>query len=296
MARMVASARSQGVSNLFQTPDMSTRAFLQAEGFSEKMIQRFFMPFFGGVCLDPAIESSSRVFRYVLRIFAEGDVVLPARGMEAIAAQLAENIPDKRIRTGTRVESVGQQRVVLQSGEIVTCRGVVVATEGPETARLLGKPSDIASRGETCLYFAAEKAPIDGPYLILNGEADSAINSVTVPSLVAETYAPAGQALISVVLIGNGIFNHGQTTSMVREELSGWFGPAVGNWRHLKTYRIEHALPAQPPPMPDPTNPASTVQQGICVCGEYGSVPGIQWALLSGRHAAQTILADITAH
>jgi hypothetical protein len=35
------------------------------------------------------------------------------------------------------------------------------------------------------------------------------------------------------------------------------------------------------------------VKPGIYVCGEYQSVPGIQWALLSGRHAAEAIIKEL---
>ena len=143
----------------------------------------------------------------------------------------------------------------------------------------------MASHGEWCLYFSAETAPVDAPYLILNGEAAGIVNSVTVPSAVAPGYAPPERALVSVVVIGHPNLDERRVETMVRKELKGWFGPAVGDWHHLKTYRIDHGLPAQPPPMPDPTVPAAPAAPGIYVCGEYGSVPGIQWALLSGRHA-----------
>ncbi len=76
----------------------------------------------------------------------------------------------------------------------------------------------------------------------------------------------------------------------VRRELTGWFGPAVADWHHLKTYRIRHALPAQPPPISDPAIGPVTAKPGIYICGAYGSVPGIQWALLSGRRAAEAVL------
>jgi hypothetical protein len=46
-------------------PDMTAIDFLRAEGFSEKIIQKFFIPFFSGVCLDPQIRASSRVFQYI---------------------------------------------------------------------------------------------------------------------------------------------------------------------------------------------------------------------------------------
>lgn len=93
--------RQTGVSALFQKPDMPTIDLLRAEGFSEKIIQRFFKPFFDGVCLGPEIKTSSRVFQYLFRIFAEGDVALPSRGMAAVPQQLAEGLPDERILTGT---------------------------------------------------------------------------------------------------------------------------------------------------------------------------------------------------
>ena len=294
MIRIASSARRGSVSSLFRSPDMTTLEFLQSQGISEKMIERFFKPFFGGVCLDPAIQASSNVFKYVLRVFAEGDVALPGQGMAAIAGQLAEDLPEGAIRTGTRVESIHPGGAVLKSGQTLKGRAVVLATDGPQTLRLLGKPASMLSHGELCLYFTAPETPINAPYLILNGEGTGVINSLTVPSDVAPAYAPAGEALISVVLTGHLDLDDRTAESAVRTELTDWFGPEVEKWRHLKTYRIQHALPAQPPPMPDPTVPAKSVKPGIYVCGEYQSVPGIQWALLSGRHAADAVIKELT--
>jgi phytoene dehydrogenase-like protein len=281
------------VSDLFKEPDINTIDFLKAEGFSAKIIQKFFIPFFSGVCLDPQIQASSRIFRYIFRIFAEGDVALPAQGMGAIPAQLAESLPQGSIRTAARVESIDQGKVVLTSGEIIKGQAVVLATEGPETARLAGVSAQGGSRGELCLYYAAKNPPIDKPYLVLNGDGTGWVNSLTVPSTVAPTYAPAGQHLVSVVVIGHMDADDTSVEHTVRQELTEWFGPAVGEWRHLKTDRILHALPEQPPPMPDPTVAAPPTRPGLFVCGEYGSAPGIQWAMLSGRHAAQAVLKDL---
>jgi len=290
MIRLVLNVRWGTPSRIFQKQDMPTMEFLRLKGFSEKIIDRFFKPFFAGVCLDPEIKASSRVFQYIFRIFSEGDVALPGEGMAAIVAQLMDDFPPDRIRTGVRVESIHPGSAVLVSGEIVDGFAVVLATEGPETARLLGAPPTIDSRGELCLYFAAKKPPIAEPYLILNGDGTGWVNSLTVPSIVAPTYAPAGQHLISVVVIGHLDAGDTSVESIVREELAEWFGPVVGDWQHLKTYRIVHALPEQSPPMPDPTLGIAAEKPGIYVCGEYGSVPGIQWALLSGRRAAEEVL------
>jgi phytoene dehydrogenase-like protein len=292
LVRMTIAACRSTVSNIFAQPDMTTIEYLHRQGFSEKMIHCFFRPFFAGVCLDEDLQASSRVLRYVLRLFAQGDVALPRRGMGAIAQELGGGLPPQCLHTETKVESIHSGGVVLTSGQEIQCRAVVLATHGPETARLLGKTDSISSHAEICLYFAAKKAPIKAPFLVLNGEGDGVINSLTVPSIVADSYAPAGQALISVVVLGEGI-NTPALEETVKQELIGWFGPAVDNWRHLKTYRIAHALPAQPPPCPDPTVPAARVKPGVYMCGEYGSIPGIQWAMLSGRYAAEAILSDL---
>jgi len=291
--RMIKLASKVGrakVSALFESPDMLTIDFLRTEGFSEKIIEKFFIPFFRGISLDPDIEVSSRVFQYIFRIFAAGDVALPAAGMGAIPAQLAENLPDGSIRTGTRVGSIHHKKVVLTSGETINGQTVVVATEGPETAKLLGEPLTIDSRGELCLYYAAEAPPVEEPYLILNGDRTGWINNLTIPSQVAPSYAPPGQTLISVVVIGNLSADDVSVESAVRGQLTAWFGSQVRDWRHLKTYRITHALPAQPPPMPDPTVSLLSHKPGIFISGEYGSAPGIQWAMLSGRHAAEAVM------
>ena len=251
------------------------------------------MPFFRGISLDPEIGVSSRVFQYIMRIFAEGDAALPAQGMGAIPAQLAENLPEGSIRTDARVGSIHQGKVELTSGEIITGRVVILATEGPETARLLGSKQITDSRGELCLYYAAKAPPIEQPYLILNGDRTGWINSLTIPSQVAPSYAPPGQALISVVVVGHLSSDDDTIEAAVRGQLSAWFGAPVRDWRHLKTYRIRHALPAQAPPMPDPTVAVTPIKPRIFVCGEYGSVPGIQWAMLSGRHAAEAVIKEL---
>ena len=58
-------------------------------------------------------------------------------------------------------------------------------------------------------------------------------------------------------------------------------------------YRIRHAFSEQVPPMQNPTIPNVKIEQGIYVCGEYCSVPSIQWAMVSGRQAAEALMADM---
>jgi phytoene dehydrogenase-like protein len=291
MARLNRRITRVGPEEILRGPDSPTPDFLRGEGFSELMIERFFMPFFSGVCLDPQIKASSRVFQYIFRMFAMGDVSIPARGMEEISKQIAAGIEPDRLRTGVRVRAVKQGTVTLESGEELSCRKAVLAVEAPEVERLLGFPARSGSRGEHCLYFSAEEPPLREPLLVVNAEGKGPINNLCVPSLVASTYAPAGRSLISVTVIGEHLVSKSNLEEAVRDQLSEWYGKVANRWDLLRIYSIRHALPDQPAPAPDPTVAVGELRPGIFVCGEYGSLPSIQWALMSGRLAAEAVLA-----
>ncbi len=215
--------------------------------------------------------------------------------MGAIPSQIASRLPADSLRLNARVESIQDQSAFLSNGEKLTARALVLAGEGPETTRLLGEEKRPGSRSATCLYFAADEPPFGEPLLILNGEGEGPVNSVTVPSLVAPAYAPGGQALIAVTIIGLPSLRDNELTETVRSQLAGWFGPKVSAWRHLRTYWIRHALPLQIPPLPDPTAPARPVRPGLYVCGEYGDPASLQWAMFSGRKAAEAVIEFLKA-
>jgi predicted NAD/FAD-dependent oxidoreductase len=82
--------------------------------------------------------------------------------------------------------------------------------------------------------------------------------------------------------------------SNVRRQLSGWFGDVVDGWRHLRTYRIAHALPAKLPPTLDPADRAVRLGPGMFVCGDHRETASIQGALASGRRAAQAVVHELT--
>lgn len=291
MARLNRRLTRAGPEEILRGPDIQTPDFLRAEGFSELMIERFFMPFFSGVCLDPQIKVSSRVFQYIFRMFAMGDVGIPARGMEEIPKQIAGAIEPDRLRTGVRVRALKQGTVTLESGEELSCRQAVLAVEAPEVERLLDFAPRTGSRGEHCLYFSAEEPPLREPLLVVNAEGRGPINNLCVPSLLASTYAPAGRSLISVTVIGEHLVSKSNLEEAVRDQLGEWYGKVANRWDLLRIYSIRHALPDQPAPAPDPTVAAGELRPGIFVCGEYGSLPSIQWALMSGRLAAEAVLS-----
>ena len=276
--------------DLYNRPETTTLQALRSIGFSENMIDRFFRPFIGGVFFDPSLGVSSRMFEFGFRMFSMGDTALPSGGMGAIPEQVASLLPEGTVRKGARVESIQEDGVILKSGEKINAQSVVVATEGPEAARLLADKEKPGSRSVTCLYFEAKEPPLLEPLLVLNGEGKGPINSLCFPSNLAPSYAPKGKSLVSVTIIGNPDQSDQQLESVVRWQLTEWFGSGVDGWRYLRTYRILHALPMQIPPVCDPTSRPHQIRPGLFICGEYQNVASIQWAMVSGRQAAEAVM------
>lgn len=127
---------------------------LRRAGVPRQTAEEFFAPFLRGIFLEERLTTSSRFLEFVLRSFAAGPAALPAAGMGAIAAQLAERVD---VRTGSAVAAVGPHAVSLESGEQLRARAVVVAAAG-----IVGEPAH-GWNGVTCIYFDAPAAPIPGP-------------------------------------------------------------------------------------------------------------------------------------
>ena len=301
-------ARRGSLEDLFARPETATIDALRTHGFTRSMIERFFRPFLGGVFLDPELRTSSRQLEFVMRMFAAGDTAVPALGMGEIPRQLADALPSGWVLTGVGVKSIEPGSVRLNNGERITCRRVVLAADAPGAARLLadavastdaatvpaarhraaGDPAGFRSGANsvTCLYFAADEAPVREPVLVLNGEDDDGpVNNFCVPSEVSSAYAPPGASLMSATVLGLPPVDDARLEADVRAQLSTWFGRSVARWRHLRTYRISYAVPRLLPGR----SPNALLAGDVIVCGDHAHNPSIQGAMVSGRLAAETL-------
>ncbi len=282
-----------GLDELYGRPESDALRLLRNLGFSPRSIDRFFKPFFAGVFFEPDLAVSSRAFEFVFRAFALGDTALPARGMGAIPAQLAAKLPPESIRLRVRVRQLLDGQVVLEAGERLRARALVVATDAREAARLLEWGTLPETRGTTCFYFAAEQAPLPGPDLVLNGEGRGLINSLLIPSNLSRGYAPAGRHLVTVNLFGAGP-DPDRIEADLKRELVAWFGAAAEQWERLAVYRLPEALPRQAPPVSYPGARELRVGKRLWCCAELGGAPSIQWALHSGARAGAELAAALS--
>ena len=269
-------------------PDQQTKSFLQNFGFSENMIEGFFSAFYGGIFLERDLRTSSRMFEFTFKMFSQGSATLPATGMGAIPLQLAKRLPPETIRIRSAVASATPDTLSLPSGEEILGRQVVIATQAPQTARLVPGFSvkEPAWRSVTNVYFHTEKSPLNEAIIALNTSGEGLVNNVCVISDVAPDYAPKGRSLISVSLLG--IHKNSDLPNAVKEELYSWFGEQTRDWKHLRTDLIKHALPEQGPGL---KSPGHLFIDGMHICGDHTSSASIEGAITSGIKTAEAIIA-----
>jgi len=268
--------------------DRSTETYLRDCGFSEAIIDRFFRSFYGGIFLERALRTSSRMFEFTFKLFGQGSATVPAQGMGEIPKQLAALLPDGSIQLNQAVQAVGIDSITLESGERIQGCATVVATDGSAAHALLPELEGPAPewRSVTTLYFTADRSPIREAIICLNGSGSGTVNNVCVISDAAPCYAPEGQSLLSVSVLG--LVEADDLVEQVRSELLEWFGPEVSSWRHLRTDHIRRGLPEQ---LPNGSAPNSIHQAGVWVCGDHLSSASIEGAVVSGKQTAAAILA-----
>ena len=178
--------------------DLSTIEALQGLGFSHSMIECFWKPFMCGVFLENDLSTSVRKFEETFRLFAQGETVLPLRGIGEIPKQMAEQLPNEsdQLKQG---HSVSENHLSTKDGKSWQGRAVVLATDFEISNQFLGvEENDVEWNAVDCLYFGLpeKELPSKMPILHLDGSGEGLINNLTFISTLCEC-SPDGMALAS---------------------------------------------------------------------------------------------------
>jgi phytoene dehydrogenase-like protein len=264
----------------------SAAADLAAAGVRGPVVDRVLRPFLSGVLGEGELATSAAYVRLVWRAFAIGTIAVPAAGMGAIPAQLAAGLPDGVLRLGRRVEAV-RAGAVRVDGDELPARAVVVATDPVTASSLLPGVAAPRMYALTTLYYVAPAPPTHEPTLHLDGTGGPLANTVVLTE-AAPGYSPDRRALVSSSFLGTA---DRVPELVVRRELGRLYGVPTDGWEHLHTAEIPRALPALPAASPLRRDVA--LGDGMFVAGDHRDTPSQQGALVSGRRAAQAVLAHL---
>jgi phytoene dehydrogenase-like protein len=255
--------------------------------FSAAVIDEIFRPFLAGVFLDPSLGTPARLFHLIWRCFLRGGGALPEGGMQMLPRQLADGLPAGTVRTRTQITEITGSGVRTKTGEHLRAAAVVIATDGASAATLTPAVAAPAWHPVTTFYYRLPASPLRAPVLVVDGEDKLLINSVMV-SDVAPGYAPEGAALAAASVPGRA---DPALEPQVRERLTRMYQTSTRDWDFIDAYAIARALPVMRAGQ-TLTRPVR-LGPGRYVCGDHRDTPSIQGALVSGRRAADAVLADL---
>jgi phytoene dehydrogenase-like protein len=251
------------VEPLLRRDDRSTLAELARAGLSPRAVDLLLRPFLSGVYLEPALATSGRFFHLVWRSFVRSGAAVPDEGMAALPRQLAAALPADTVRYDARVGSVAAGRVVLDDGERVDARAVLVATDGATAGRLLPRIASPHWHSVTTFYHTMPAAPRNDPLLIVDADQPGPVRNTVVLTAAAPGYSD-GRPLVSTSVLGTG-GDLIELEGRVRRRLATLYGVETAGWELVGSYAIEQALPAMP--APHPLRKRVDLGEGVFVCG-----------------------------
>lgn len=277
--------------------DESIETFLREAGFSQQFREHFAAPFYGGITLDRSLSTSRAIFEYTFKMLSQGTTAVPADGMGAIPAQLADRAADEGaiIETGTDVEAVtadGDRVTVETSHETVEVDAAIVAADPPTAKQLSGVDAiPTTPRRVVTQHFSlpATQELASGKRLLLNA-ADDRPNQVAPMSAVAPDYAPGDEQLLSATFLGEQSADDDSLATAVRGTLESWFPEnRFDDLSLLATDRIAFAQFDQPPGFRSSLPSVDAPDGPVYLAGDYTQWSSIQGAMESGTVAARTV-------
>ena len=275
--------------DIFSEKEQTTLAYLQDFGFSTGMISEFFKPFFSGIFLEPQLETSSRMFEFVYKMFGEGYAALPKAGIEAIPKQLAESLHSTIFKFNTPVGTVKDGELTLVNGEKLKTDFTIVATEA---SGLVPNLNNQATEWKSCdtLYFETKESVIAKPIIGLIPDKDALINNIFYPMSLTTGQAGTNE-LLSVTVVKKHGLSQEELVAQVMSELERHCG--IVSCTFLKQYTIPMALPKldnlQYNMLPSETRLTSS----IFLSGDTQLNGSLNAAMISGERAALGVIETL---
>ncbi|MCC5939320.1 MAG: FAD-dependent oxidoreductase [Lunatimonas sp.] len=281
--------REKHVEEIFQSPEMTTQDYLKKRGFSDRMMKNFFIPFFRGIFLEEKLETSSRMFEFVFKMFGEGHAAVPAKGMGEIPKFLASRLVNTSIRLNTKVNRIDHNVIHLASGDTITADDILLTLRPGNFLEGYDQP-DPGYRTVTTLYYSLQQSFIAKPSIGLVPDDHFLINNIVFMTDVSKSYSTNGRALLSVSIVKE-VAHMEQLEQFVSLELEALSGIAASHFQHIKTFRITKALPILEGLRYTRPLVHYQLHDHLFVTGDHMLYGSVNAAMQAGRSAAQAILS-----
>ncbi len=279
------SLKKKSIEEIFNSPDLKTIDYLKDYGFSEAIIDSFFIPFFGGIFLEDELKTSSRMFEFIYKMFSEGKVSIPKNGIATLPKHLAGQFKNTEIWLNTTVKEVRSDKILLENDKAIHSDYTIIATEANN---LVSNLKNQKTSWHCCdnLYFITPEIKIDSNFIGLLPQKDALINNIV---FIEEKKAKKeGQYLLSVTVVKKHDFNQEELIKKIRKELKSYVG--IQELEFLTHFYIPKALPILQPVENDIMPSETLLKDGIFLAGDQMLNASVNAAMLSGERAAMGII------
>jgi len=281
LATLALKLKNKSLKEIFKSPAKTTKEYLKDYGFSQKIMSNFFKPFFGGIYLENELNTSSRMFEFVFKMFTEGSAAIPSSGIVAITEQLKSKLKNTEFRFNTEVKKV-DEKIHLANNETLEPENIIIATQ-PETLMSSLGPSP-AYQHVTNMYFSSSTKVISKAKIALVTNDNMLINNF----YQLDSLFDLEQHVISVSI--NTIDDVKIET--IKKELETLTGADANSFEHIETFKIRKALPVVEDLKMEMEPSAVKLHDKIILAGDYLLNGSLNAAMQSGRTAAQAVIGS----
>ena len=282
--------KKKTLSAIFSETEQTTQSYLTGLGFSDEIISDFFRPFFSGIFLETQLETSSRMFEFVYKMFGEGHATLPKLGIEAIPKQLLENLKTTSFRYHTRVKALKENEITLDDGSCLKSDYTIIATEASE---LVSNLKNQSTEWKSCvtLYFETETRVITKKLIGLISKPGALVNNIFYNSSL-DTRTKTANELLSVTVIDTQGLSNEALIEAVEVELQACCG--IVTTKFIKLYHIPKALPKLDNLKYDMMPSETRLTNSLFLAGDIQLNGSLNAAMISGERAALGVIEAIS--
>jgi len=281
--------KNKTIEQIFNSEEKTTLDYLHNHGFSNLIIDQFFIPFFSGIFLESKLSTSSRMFEYVFKMFGEGSAVIPKNGMEEIPLQLKRKLKHSIFKFNNKVKSVKSDEIILENGEKLSYDYVIVTTETNSLIPNL-KGQKISWKSSQTLYFTSSVKSIKQPIIGLLAEKETLSNNVFTHTNL-DTLKRKQRELISVTVVKDHKLSKTQLIEKVKAELEKHC--LMKDLSFLEMYDISKSLPVLSNIQYSIAPSETKLNDKIFLAGDNILNASLNAAMISGEKAALGILEVI---
>ena len=274
------------IDKIFKDREIATKEYLTSQSFSKKIIKTFFTPFFSGIFLESELNTSSRMFEFVFKMFGEGLALIPKGGIEEIPKQLKNNLQHTKIHRNSFASNVKDMQITMSDGKKIKTHYTIIATDPTNLVENL-KGQKVDWKSCQNLYFTCSKRVYQKAFIGLVSNQECLINNVFYP-----TSMPIGKKgkdeLISVTVVKDHSLTDKELIERVKKELEEEC--KIDSVTFLKLYNIPKALPKLNNLQYDISPSETKLKDGVFLAGDVLLNGSLNAAILAGEKAAMGVL------